>query len=246
MSSSSLLRAGSALVVLSTFAAPCVRAQAAASPAAPVTVVLRAARLIDGTGADPIANGVVVVSGDRIVAAGRSGSVSVPAGARVIDLGDATLLPGFIDAHTHIIGRPLGDPASDDQAMKDYPGYAAIVGVENARKTLMAGFTSIRVVGSPEFYDVALRKAIDDGTVPGPRIETAGHSFGITGGHCDENGWRPGLADADYRTGVADGVDEVRKAVRYQVKYGADVIKICATGGVLSEPSVRRSTRSRR
>ena len=235
MSSSSLLRAGSALVVLSTFAAPCVRAQAAASPAAPVTVVLRAARLIDGTGADPIANGVVVVSGDRIVAAGRSSSVTVPAAARVIDLGDATLLPGFIDAHTHIIGRPLGDPASDDQAMKDYPGYAAIVGVENARKTLMAGFTSIRVVGSPEFYDVALRKAIDDGTVPGPRIETAGHSFGITGGHCDENGWRPGLADADYRTGVADGVDEVRKAVRYQVKYGADVIKICATGGVLSE-----------
>jgi imidazolonepropionase-like amidohydrolase len=145
------------------------------------------------------------------------------------------LLPGFIDAHTHIIGRPLADPASDDQAMKDFPGYAAIVGVDNARKTLMAGFTSIRVVGSPEFYDIALRKAIDDGTVPGPRIETAGHSFGITGGHCDENGWRPGLADADYRTGVADGVDEVRKAVRYQVKYGADVIKICATGGVLSE-----------
>ena len=207
----------------------------AQTAAAPVTVALRAARLIDGTGATAIANGVIVVTGDRIVAVGRAGSVAIPAGARVIDLGDATLLPGFIDAHTHIIGRPLADPASDDQAMKDYPGYAAIVGVDNARKTLMAGFTSIRVVGSPEFYDVALRKAIDDGTVPGPRIETAGHSFGITGGHCDENGWRPGLADADYRTGVADGVDEVRKAVRYQVKYGADVIKICATGGVLSE-----------
>ena len=235
MSSSSLLRAGSILAILSTVAAPEVCAQAAATPPAPVTVVLRAARLIDGTGAEPIANGVVVVTGDRIVAAGRSASVTVPAGARVIDLGDATLLPGFIDAHTHIIGRPLGDPASDDQAMKDYPGYAAIVAVENARKTLVAGFTSIRVVGSPDFYDVALRKAIDDGTVPGPRIEPAGHSFGITGGHCDDNGWRPGLADADYRTGVADGVDEVRKAVRYQVKYGADVIKICATGGVLSE-----------
>ena len=231
-----LLRAASALGVLSTLLTQRVGAQAAtAAPAAPGTVVLRAARLIDGTGADAIANGVVVVSGDRIVAAGRSGTVTIPAGARVIDLGDATLLPGFIDAHTHIIGRPLADPASDDQAMKDFPGYAAIVGVDNARKTLMAGFTSIRVVGSPEFYDIALRKAIDDGTVPGPRIETAGHSFGITGGHCDENGWRPGLADADYRTGVADGVDEVRKAVRYQVKYGADVIKICATGGVLSE-----------
>ena len=212
-------------------------ATARGQSAAPATetIALRAARLIDGTGADPVANGIVVVRGDRIVAAGRAGAVTIPAGARTIDLGDATLLPGFIDAHTHIIGRPLADPASDDQGMKDYPGYAAIVGVANARKTLMAGFTSIRVLGSPDFNDVALRKAIDDGTVPGPRIETAAHSFGITGGHCDENGWKPGLADADYRTGVADGVDEVRKAVRYQVKYGADVIKICATGGVLSE-----------
>jgi imidazolonepropionase-like amidohydrolase len=233
MSSLPLARAAFALALASlSFAAPA-SGQTAAPPTE--TIVLRAARLIDGTGADPVANGVVVVRGERIVAAGRAGTVTIPPGARTIDLGDATLLPGFIDAHTHIIGRPLADPASDDQGMKDYPGYAAIVGVANARKTLMAGFTSIRVLGSPDFNDVALRKAIDDGTVPGPRIETAAHSFGITGGHCDENGWKPGLADADYRTGVADGVDEVRKAVRYQVKYGADVIKICATGGVLSE-----------
>lgn len=206
---------------------------AAAPPA--TSIVLRAARLIDGTGSAAITDAAIVVTGDRIVAVGKASSVAVPAGARVIDLGDATLLPGFIDAHTHIIGRPLGDPASDLAAVKDYPGYAAIVGVENARRTLMAGFTSIRVVGAPNFDDMALREAITNGTVPGPRMENAGHSFGITGGHCDENGWTPGLEDNDYRTGVADGVDEVRKAVRYQVKYGADVIKICATGGVLSE-----------
>ncbi|NUO64961.1 MAG: amidohydrolase family protein [Gemmatimonadaceae bacterium] len=207
----------------------------AASLPAQETVVLRAARLIDGTGAPAVSDAVVVVAGDRIVAAGKAGAIAIPAGARTIDLGDATLLPGFIDAHTHIIGRPLSDPRSDLAAVKDYPGYAAIVGVANARKTLMAGFTSIRVLGSPDFDDMALRAAIDAGTVPGPRIEAAGHSFGITGGHCDENGYKPGMMDADYRTGVADGVDEVRKAVRYQVKYGADVIKICATGGVLSE-----------
>jgi imidazolonepropionase-like amidohydrolase len=99
----------------------------------------------------------------------------------------------------------------------------------------MAGFTSIRVLGASNFDDMALRQAITNGVVPGPRMQNAGNSFGITGGHCDENGYRPGLMDGDYRTGVADGADEGRKAVRYQVKYGADVIKICATGGVLSE-----------
>ncbi|MEO7457426.1 MAG: amidohydrolase family protein [Gemmatimonadaceae bacterium] len=199
------------------------------------TTVLKAARLIDGTGAAPITNGVVVVTNDQIVAVGREGSVAIPAGAKVIDLGDATLLPGFIDAHVHIIGRPLSDPRSDDAVVRDYASYGAIVGVENARRTLMAGFTSVRVLGSPNFDDMALRQAITNGAAIGPRMQNAGNSFGITGGHCDENGYRPGLADADYRNGVADGADEGRKAVRYQVKYGADVIKICATGGVLSE-----------
>jgi imidazolonepropionase-like amidohydrolase len=208
---------------------------AAQEPAGTGTVVLRAARVIDGSGAAAIANGVVVVTNNKITAVGRSGSVTIPAGARTIDLGDATLLPGFIDTHVHIIGRPLSDPAGDLSPVRDYPGYEAIVGVANARKTLMAGFTTIRVLGSPSFTDVALRRAISDGAVPGPRMQVGAHSLGMTGGHCDENGFKPGLFDGDYRTGIADGVDQVRAAVRYQVKYGADVIKTCATGGVLSE-----------
>lgn len=199
------------------------------------TIVLRAAQVIDGTGAEPIKNGVVVVTDDKIVAIGASGSVRIPSGARVINLGDATLLPGFIDAHTHIIGRVLGDPEGQTSIVRDYESFGAILGVGNAEKTLMSGFTTIRNVGAPEFQDLALRKAINEGWVIGPRILTAAHSIGITGGHCDENGFKPGLFDGDYKTGIANGAEEVRAAVRYQVKYGADLIKICATGGVLSE-----------
>ena len=195
------------------------------------TVVLRAARVIDGTGAAPIANGVVVVTEDKIVAVGAQGSVSIPAGARTIDLGDATLLPGFIDAHTHIIGRELNDPQAGDAAVKDFDAMGAIIGVANARKTLLAGFTTIRNVGAPDFDDMALRKAVTEGFVIGPRMQNAGHAIGITGGHCDENGYKPGLMDGNPRTGVADGPDQIRAAVRYQAKYGADVIKTCATGG---------------
>jgi imidazolonepropionase-like amidohydrolase len=199
------------------------------------TVVLRAARVIDGTGAAPILNGVVVVTDDRIVAVGAESSVKIPAGARRVDLGDATLLPGFIDAHVHLIGRELGDPGQDAEATRDAPGLSAIIGVANARKTLMAGFTTVRNVGAPNFDDVSLRRAIEGGYVPGPRMRTAAHSIGITGGHCDENGYKPGLFDGDFKTGIADGPEQVRAAVRYQAKYGADVIKTCATGGVLSE-----------
>ena len=202
---------------------------------AQTTVVIRAARMVDGTGAAAISDAAVVVTGDRIVYAGRASTMETPAGARVIDLGDATLLPGFIDAHTHITGRTLGDPLADLSDVKDYSSYGAIVGVDNALKTLMAGFTTIRVVGSPNFDDMALRQAITDGRVPGPRMEAAGYAIGITGGHCDENGYRPGLIERGPKDGIANGPDEVRTAVRYQVKSGADVIKICATGGVLSE-----------
>jgi imidazolonepropionase-like amidohydrolase len=161
--------------------------------------------------------------------------VAEPAGARVVELGDATLLPGFIDAHVHIIGRTLGDPAGDDALVRDLPATGVILGVENARRTLMAGFTTVRNAGSGAFEDVALRNAINAGAVIGPRILASGHALGSTGGHCDENGYRPGVADGDYRTGIADGADQIRASSRYQAKYGADVIKTCATGGVLSE-----------
>lgn len=199
------------------------------------TIVLRASQIIDGTGAEPIKNGVVVITDDKIVAVGTNASVKIPAGARVINLGDATLMPGFIDAHTHIVGRVLGDPDGQNAAVHDYESFGAILGVGNAEKTLMNGFTTIRNVGAPDFQDLALRKAINEGWISGPRILTAAHAIGITGGHCDENGFKPGLFDGDYKNGIANGVDEVRAAVRYQVKYGADLIKICATGGVLSE-----------
>ncbi len=212
---------------------------AAQAPTNPIkgsgTVVLKAARVIDGTGGAPIQNGVVVVTDDRIVAVGAAGAVTVPAGARTVDLGNATLLPGFIDAHTHVIGRTLGDPAGDDAGVRDVDSFGAILGVGNVRNTLMAGFTSIRNVGAPNFDDIAMRKAINEGWIVGPRMQTAAHALGITGGHCDENGYKPGLQDGDFKTGIADGPDQIRAAVRYQVKYGADVIKTCATGGVLSE-----------
>ena len=198
-------------------------------------VVLKAARLIDGTGKDEIQNGVVVVTDNMITAVGAAGQVQVPAGAKVIDLGDVTLMPGFIDAHTHVIGRILGDPAGTTAVVKDYDSFAAILGTRNANNILLAGFTTIRNVGASNFDDMALRKAINEGWVPGPRMMAAGHAIGITGGHCDENGFKPGLIDEGIKSGIANGPEEIRAAVRYQVKYGADLIKTCATGGVLSE-----------
>ena len=199
------------------------------------TVVLKAARIIDGTGAAAIRNGLIVILDDKIMSVGPADRVKVPTGAKVIDLGDATLLPGFIDAHTHIIGRVLGDPGADAARFRDFDSFATILGVRNAERTLLAGFTTIRNVGAGNFDDLSLRRAINEGWVVGPRMITAAHSLGITGGHCDDNGYKPGAADGDYKTGIADGPEQVRAAVRYQVKYGADVIKTCATGGVLSE-----------
>jgi imidazolonepropionase-like amidohydrolase len=199
-------------------------------------VALRAARLIDGTGAAPISNAVIIVTNNKITVVGDSDAVRIPSGARVIDLGNVTLLPGFIDAHTHLVGRVLGDPEGDAAAVRDYDSFGAILGVLHARDTLMAGFTSVRNVGAAgRFDDMALRKAINEGWTIGPRMETAGHAIGITGGHCDQNGFRPGVMLVGPMDGIANGPEEIRAAVRYQIKYGADVIKTCATGGVLSE-----------
>ena len=208
------------------------------TPDAPIgkgVVVLKAARLIDGTGAAAIRNAVVVIDDNKIEAVGPAGSVRVPPNARMIDLGDVTLMPGFIDAHTHLIGRTLGDPAGDNALVRDFNSFGAIISVANARATLMSGFTTVRNVGANQFDDLALRKAIEEGWTPGPRMMSAGHSIGIRGGHCDENGFKPGMFDPGIEEGIADGPDQVRAAVRYQIKYGADVIKTCATGGVLSE-----------
>jgi len=201
--------------------------------AADTVIAIKAARMVDGTGRPPVTNAVVIVTNDTITASGSN--LPIPTNARLIDLGDATLMPGFIDAHTHLVGRTLGEPGWNDSAVRDYDGYIAIRAVPNAEATLLAGITTVRNVGAPNFDDIALRQAIDEGYVRGPRMQTAGHAIGITGGHCDDNGFKPGLIERGPRDGVANGADEVRAAVRNQVKYGADVIKVCATGGVLSE-----------
>ena len=209
--------------------------QQAPAQQAPAAIAIRAGALIDGRGGTPVRNAVIVVRGERIEAVGAD--VRVPAGARVIDLSRATVLPGFIDAHVHLAGRPVGEGDWLNSAVRESAADDALWGARNARLTLLAGFTTVRNVGASGFADVALRRAINAGRVPGPRIVAAAHAIGITGGHCDNNGFVPGVLghEPGPLDGIADGEDQVRQAVRLQVKYGADVIKICATGGVLSE-----------
>jgi imidazolonepropionase-like amidohydrolase len=200
----------------------------------PVTAI-KVGTLIEGTGAAPVKNAVLLIQGERITAAGAN--VAIPRGAAVIDLSGATVLPGFIDAHVHLAGRTIGDGDWQHSRLTEMPSQLALLGAAHAQQTLEAGFTTVRVVGSVHFGDLALRNAIAAGWTPGPRIVGAGVSFGIRGGHCDEtDGLQPDALEreAGVAEGVADGIDAVRDAVRYMVKYGADVIKICATGGVLS------------
>jgi imidazolonepropionase-like amidohydrolase len=205
---------------------------AEATPAAE-TVVLKAAHLFDATGGGLRDGALIVVRGDRIVSVGGA----APAGARVIDLGDATLLPGFIDAHTHltlefqkdyyrfVYGNLLRFPA--EQAF-----YAALY----ARRTLEAGFTTVRNVGAEDFVDIGLRNAINAGIAVGPRMLTAAHGIGSTGGHFDSASFPPDRVKPEGPIeGICSGADQCREAVRYQMKWGADLIKIAASGGVLSE-----------
>ena len=197
-------------------------------------VVLRAARMFDGQ--EIRTPGIVVVAGTRIRAAGLA--AQVPAGAQVIDLGDATLSPGFIDAHTHLTGMFIVDykQAIIDGLRQTIPEQT-LRATDNLRKTVMAGVTTVRDVGSSDFMDVGLRNASAEGIIPGPRMLVAVRSLSATGGHCDDqNGMRAGIFGPEngIEKGVINSPDEGRRAVRYNIKYGADVIKVCATGGVLS------------
>ncbi len=201
----------------------------APEPPAPTAVVVRAARLVDVERGVVVSPAVVVVDSGGIVSVGAGG---IPTGAETIDLGDLTLLPGLIDAHTHLTGDT--DRRWELRSAQETPGDRALRGARNAGLTLHAGFTTVRDLGASDFADVSLMRAIDDGWVPGPRMIPAGHAIGITGGHCDETGWAPGVLPRGVEQGVADGPDEVMAAVRHQAKYGAKVIKICATAGVLS------------
>jgi len=196
--------------------------------------VIRAGTLIDGSGGKPLQDAVIIVEDGRITAVGQD--LQEPQCATVIDLGNRTVLPGFIDAHVHLTGRHIGEGRGWENArVRDLPQEDAIRGVRNARLTLDAGFTTVRNVGAGHLSDIALRNMIRAGVVDGPRILAAAHSLGITGGHCDTNGYIPGVLEPQPGDGVADGADQIVKEVRLQVKRGADVIKFCATGGVLSE-----------
>ena len=222
-------------VVAAVVAGLCGVAAWGQGPAGKKTYVLKAARLFDGKSNALVKPGIVVVSGGKIVAAGSS--ANVPADATVIDLGDATLLPGFIDAHTHLTMMYREDytRAALDGLQKTVPEMA-IETTTNASVTLLAGFTTVRDVGSGHYLDVGLRNAIDNGVVPGPRMLVSVHAIGATGGHCDENGFRQGVfgKETGPEDGVVNGADQARQAVRLAHKYGATIIKTCATGGVLS------------
>lgn len=201
--------------------------QQPANVSEPVTTVVHAGHLLDVKTGKMLDNVTVTVKGDRIASVVTSGAG--PKGAHVIELPNATLLPGFIDAHTHL----TYDPNFGYQELGVSIPKEALIGAKNARITLEAGFTTVRNVGARGYTDIALRDAINEGMVPGPRMLASGPPLSITGGHCDQN-----LLPYEFHAtsdGAADGVEAVQHKVREIIKYGADVIKVCATGGVLSK-----------
>jgi imidazolonepropionase-like amidohydrolase len=200
---------------------------AAQSAGAAKTLVIHAGRVLDVKTGKTLTGQTIVIQGDKIASVG--GETQVPADATMIELPDATVLPGLIDAHTHI----TFNPNFGYSRLAISTPRQALIGAKNARVTLEAGFTTVRNVGASGYADVALRDAINAGDVPGPRMLVSGPALSITGGHCDNN-----LLPFEYHAtsdGVADGVEAVQHKTREIIKYGADVIKICATGGVLSK-----------
>jgi len=225
------------LLILSVISITAFAQQPPPNKPAPKITYIRAGRLFDSTSDKVRENVVIVVQDDRIQSVGPAGSASIPPGATVIDLSHATVLPGLIDCHTHLGSR--ADRYNEIYYFKDTPFQHAFAAVVHARKTLEAGFTSVRDVGSPPFLAVDLRNSINEGLIPGPRIVASGPGISITGGHGDLNNFSPQTRvsmfpeERDFR--IADGIDQIRHVVRAQVKYGVDVIKILATGGVLSK-----------
>ncbi len=191
--------------------------------------VLKNLNLIDGSG-DFVENGMMVVEGTKIMEIGKN-DTNFPANAEIVDMKGYTVLPGLIDSHVHLGGN--GDPNMEIAMLKDLLPTATLKAYVNARSDLLAGFTTIRTMGDRGFLDVALKKAAEKGLVDGPRMKVSGQALSMTGGHGDM--WlAPGITYSGFGV-IADGVDELRKAARYQLKMGADFIKLMATGGVMSE-----------
>jgi imidazolonepropionase-like amidohydrolase len=203
----------------------------AAGPVRGDDTVLHARRLLDVRSGHMVEDAVVLVADGHIRAAGARAAVTLPAGARWIELGDRTLLPGLFDMHVHLSsGGPHIHKFTEN--LFDGPIDGAFKAADNARVTLLAGFTTVRSAGDNDYIDVALKKAIERGIAVGPRIVPAGYQISMTGGHGDNTGWPPGVFELTPEQGVADGPEKLLRAVRYQIKHGAEVIKMMVSGGV--------------